>query len=238
MSLPIIWQPDAADELVAIASFIAHHDDHAALGLVQRIELAAMRLADQPYMAAAGRVQDTRELVVHPNYIVVYQLTAAAGEILAVLHAASSIPETPQDALRAPLWLSTASACRGPLRRGLEPSSLIVGASRLLTCGAPAPLAGQRLAQGAHGTTAIGRRRFGVFTAGSRARHPRRTPPWTMRCAHHVDRAGTDLGQPVQRMELRPTGCPKPAPTLPTLRPPERRDSVSQPSGEAPPPRS
>lgn len=92
MSLPIIWQPDAADDLIAIASFIAEHDDHAALGLVQRIELAAMRLADQPYMAPAGREPGTRELVAHPNYIVVYQVTTAAVEILAVLHARQQYP--------------------------------------------------------------------------------------------------------------------------------------------------
>lgn len=92
MSLPVIWLPAADEDLIGIAGFIAEHDEQAALGLVQRIELAALRLADQPYMAPAGRVPGTRELVVHPNYILIYQVTTSAVMILAVLHARQQYP--------------------------------------------------------------------------------------------------------------------------------------------------
>lgn len=92
MNLPIVWRPSADDNLVEIAGFIAEHDEHAAEGLVQRIELAAMRLADQPYMAPAGRVPGTRELVAQPNYSLVYQVTTSAVEVLAVVHARQQYP--------------------------------------------------------------------------------------------------------------------------------------------------
>jgi toxin ParE1/3/4 len=92
VTLPIVWRPAAADALVAIAGYIAQFNESAASGLVMRIELAAMRLPDMPYMAPVGRVPGTRELVVHPNYIMVYQVTASAIEILAVLHAREQYP--------------------------------------------------------------------------------------------------------------------------------------------------
>lgn len=92
MSLPVIWQPEADEDLVGIAGFIAERDECAALVLVQRIELAVMRLTDQPYMAPVGRVPGTRELVVHPNYILVYQVTTSEVVILGVLHARQQYP--------------------------------------------------------------------------------------------------------------------------------------------------
>jgi toxin ParE1/3/4 len=92
LSLPVIWQPEASEDLIEIAGFIAEHDVRAALGLVHRIELAAMSLADQPYMAPAGRVPGTRELVVHPNYLLIYQVTTSAVVILGVLHARQQYP--------------------------------------------------------------------------------------------------------------------------------------------------
>lgn len=92
MSLPVVWQAGAVEDLVEIAGFIAEHSEYAALALVQRIETAAIRLAEQPYMAPTGRVLGTRELVAHPNYILVYQVTTAAVDILGVVHSRQQYP--------------------------------------------------------------------------------------------------------------------------------------------------
>lgn len=92
MSLPVVWRVEAVDDLVGISSFIAEHDQYAALALVQRIELAAIKLSDFPYLAPSGRVPGTRELVVHPNYILVYQVATLTVEILGVLHARQQYP--------------------------------------------------------------------------------------------------------------------------------------------------
>ena len=39
-----------------------------------------------PYLFRPGRVPSTRELVVHPNYIVLYQVGSDVIDILRILH--------------------------------------------------------------------------------------------------------------------------------------------------------
>lgn len=92
MSLPVEWRPSARADLAAIIGFIAEHDSYAARGLKLRIELTAERLSMYPYLGPAGRVAGTRELLAHPNYWVVYRVTASAVEILSVLHAREQYP--------------------------------------------------------------------------------------------------------------------------------------------------
>ena len=51
------------------------------------IEDAVLPLAKHPFLFREGRVSGTRELVAHPNYIiVVYRVTDEAVEIVNVLH--------------------------------------------------------------------------------------------------------------------------------------------------------
>ena len=56
------------------------------------IETAIAPLAEHPYLFRPGRVAGTRELVAHPNYIVVYRVTATAVEIVNILHARQHYP--------------------------------------------------------------------------------------------------------------------------------------------------
>jgi toxin ParE1/3/4 len=43
-------------------------------------------------MYRSGRVPGTREAVVHPNYILVYHVTADAVEIISLVHARQEYP--------------------------------------------------------------------------------------------------------------------------------------------------
>lgn len=49
-------------------------------------------MADHPYLHRPGRIAGTREAVVHPNYIVIYQVSVAEVVVLAVLHARQRYP--------------------------------------------------------------------------------------------------------------------------------------------------
>ncbi|MDQ3510926.1 MAG: type II toxin-antitoxin system RelE/ParE family toxin [Pseudomonadota bacterium] len=90
--LPVRWNAKALDELTAIAGYIAQFNPIAAVGLQEAIEASVLPLSEHPYLYRIGRVAGTRELVVHPNYIVVYRVLTEHVEIVGVLHAAREYP--------------------------------------------------------------------------------------------------------------------------------------------------
>lgn len=90
--LKISWRPTATDDLAEIVAFIAEHSVQAARTIKQRIESAVLPLAEHPYLYRSGRVPGTRELVAHPNYVVVYRVTDTAVEVVNVLHSRQEYP--------------------------------------------------------------------------------------------------------------------------------------------------
>jgi addiction module RelE/StbE family toxin len=90
--LPLIWAPEARDDLFAILDYIADRNPTAAARLHAAIEYTVDQLPAHPFVYRSGRVAGTREAVVHPNYIIVYQVGAASIDILAVLHARQRYP--------------------------------------------------------------------------------------------------------------------------------------------------
>lgn len=86
------WKATAIADLLAIIDYIADDNPDAAQSLKDEIEDKAARLPAHPQMYRAGRVDDTREMVVRPNYIVVYAETPDLVTILRVLHAAQQWP--------------------------------------------------------------------------------------------------------------------------------------------------
>jgi len=90
--LPLIWTPEAHDDLFTILDYIANRNPTAAERLHAAIEYTADQLPVHPFLYRAGRVTGTREAVVHPNYIIVYRVCETAIEVLAVLHARQRYP--------------------------------------------------------------------------------------------------------------------------------------------------
>jgi len=86
------WKATAIADLLAIIDYISDDNPDAAQALKDEIENKAARLPEHPQMYRAGRVDGTHEMVVRPNYIVVYAETPEVVTILRVLHAAQQWP--------------------------------------------------------------------------------------------------------------------------------------------------
>ena len=92
--LVVDWKDEALDDLALIYFYISQRNPLAATKLRQTIIDAAEKLPLFPYLFRAGRLSGTREYVVHPNYIMVYRVTARSIDIISVLHAKQQYPKT------------------------------------------------------------------------------------------------------------------------------------------------
>lgn len=72
--LRVQWLPKASVDLATIMDYIAERNDIAASKLQDDIERAASQLQQHPYFYRLGRVAGTREIVLQPNYVVVYRV--------------------------------------------------------------------------------------------------------------------------------------------------------------------
>ena len=90
--LALEWRPAAIADLLAIVEYIADDNPDAAQALKDDIENRAARLPQNPRASRVGRIEGTREMVVRPNYLVIYAEDARAVTILRVLHAAQQWP--------------------------------------------------------------------------------------------------------------------------------------------------
>ncbi|WP_168713349.1 type II toxin-antitoxin system RelE/ParE family toxin [Cochlodiniinecator piscidefendens] len=87
------WKATAIADLLEIVDYISDDNPDAAQALKDEIEDKTSRLPDNPKMYRTGRVEGTREMVVRPNYIVVYAANVNAVTVLRVLHSAQQWPQ-------------------------------------------------------------------------------------------------------------------------------------------------
>ena len=85
------WRPEARAELRVILEYIAERNVVAAGDLSEAIEAATTGFPDHPRLYRMGRIAGTREIVVHPNYLVVYRIMDWI-EVVTVLHARQEYP--------------------------------------------------------------------------------------------------------------------------------------------------
>ena len=84
----LLWTPVALNNRRQIREYIERDNSEAALALDELISEKAARLVDFPALGRRGRVAGTRELVVHRNYLLIYQVAGDTVRVLRVLHAA------------------------------------------------------------------------------------------------------------------------------------------------------
>jgi len=88
----LVWTRTASTDRKEIREYIAQADPVAALALDELISQKAGGLVDHPGLGRPGRVTGTRELVLHQNYILIYDTSADLIRLLRVLHAARQWP--------------------------------------------------------------------------------------------------------------------------------------------------
>lgn len=90
--MKLVWTRPAAAERREIRAYIAQDNPSAALAVDELFSESAGRLIDHPHLGRTGRIAGTRELVAHPNYILVYDVSGDTVRLLRVLHAARQWP--------------------------------------------------------------------------------------------------------------------------------------------------
>lgn len=90
--MKLVWTGAALADRRAIRDYIAERNLVAALALDELISARARRLPQFPEMGRPGRVLPTRELVLHPNYILIYDVVGDQVRVLRILHSAQQWP--------------------------------------------------------------------------------------------------------------------------------------------------
>ena len=90
--MKLFWTPEAMKDREAIYEYIEADNPVAALDLDELIRDKTNALVEHPKRYKPGRAPGTREMVVHPNYVVIYRETKTEVAILRVLHARQQWP--------------------------------------------------------------------------------------------------------------------------------------------------
>jgi toxin ParE1/3/4 len=91
--LPVIWHPEAELDLLEIVLYIAERSPKAAHKLGNLLRESVDYLPNHPYLyEESDRVQGCREIVVHPNYLVFYEVLDTHISIIKVAHARQEYP--------------------------------------------------------------------------------------------------------------------------------------------------
>jgi toxin ParE1/3/4 len=90
--LDLTWRRSALAQLDTLTEYIAARNPNAAQRIKALIEHHVALARVVPGMGRPGRVAGTRELIAHPNYIIIYRATETEIVVLRVLHAHQQYP--------------------------------------------------------------------------------------------------------------------------------------------------
>ncbi|QGW75510.1 type II toxin-antitoxin system mRNA interferase toxin, RelE/StbE family [Pseudomonas alkylphenolica] len=88
----LVWRALALKDRERIMEHIATANPDAAIALDEAFENKAQQTQQTPMLYKAGRFPGTHEIVVRPNYVMVYRVTADYIEFIRVLHSRQQWP--------------------------------------------------------------------------------------------------------------------------------------------------
>ncbi|KAA8742172.1 type II toxin-antitoxin system RelE/ParE family toxin [Pseudomonas koreensis] len=92
-ALLLEWSDQVLNDLADIIDYVEQYNSNASVALQHKIGAATQRLSSIPYGYRAGRVPGTREMVVNPNYLLVYRVNGRI-KILTLVHTRRQYPRT------------------------------------------------------------------------------------------------------------------------------------------------
>ncbi|EYU13233.1 type II toxin-antitoxin system mRNA interferase toxin, RelE/StbE family [Photorhabdus aegyptia] len=92
--MQLFWTPEAIQDREEIYNYIEANNPLAALALDELFSEKASSLTNHPNSGRSGRVNGTRELVVHKNYTLIYDVAGRIVRILRILHTARQWPKS------------------------------------------------------------------------------------------------------------------------------------------------
>ena len=91
--LPIVWSKDAELDLLEILEFVAERNPIAALKLSNTLLECVIPLSEHPYIfKPSERFSGYREIVAHPNYIVIYKVETHQIVVMQIVHSRQKFP--------------------------------------------------------------------------------------------------------------------------------------------------
>ncbi|MDN5752573.1 MAG: type II toxin-antitoxin system RelE/ParE family toxin [Nitrosospira sp.] len=87
-----LWKPAAIADRKRITAYIAQDKPRAATEMGDMLMRKAVQLDQDPTLGRIGRVKGTRELVAHPNYLLIYRIVGKTVEVLRAKHAGQKWP--------------------------------------------------------------------------------------------------------------------------------------------------
>ncbi|MGH8460712.1 MAG: type II toxin-antitoxin system RelE/ParE family toxin [Stenotrophobium sp.] len=88
----LIWTRLAAADRKEIREYVALENPEAAINLDELFSVQGRHLVEHPDLGRPGRVNGTRELIVHRSYALVYDIAGTQVRLLRVLHTAREWP--------------------------------------------------------------------------------------------------------------------------------------------------
>ena len=92
--MKIRWAAAARQDRAEVIAYIASKNPYAALKMDELFSEAVKKLAVFPRLGRTGRIQNTRELIPHESYCLVYEIDATTNTIwiLALVHTSRQWP--------------------------------------------------------------------------------------------------------------------------------------------------
>jgi toxin ParE1/3/4 len=90
--LDVQWTDEAIRDLEHILDYIAFDSQGAAERLNRQLHQSILVACEFPNGFKPGRTEGTREIVAHPNYVIVYRVQTDRIDIVSVLHARQEYP--------------------------------------------------------------------------------------------------------------------------------------------------